>query len=270
MHIAALHRYPVKSMGGESLTRATLTARGLAGDRRWMMVTPDGRFLTRRELPAMALFAVEDRGADGLVLRHPAAADLALAIPAGAARFPVTVWRDSVLATPAGETADGWLSAVLGRPVRLVYMDEATVRPVDPEYGAADDRVGFADGFPLLVTTTASLDALNAALAEAGADPVTMARFRPNLVIGGAGAAFAEDGWQRLRVGTLTLRLVKPCTRCVITTQDPASGAPLGKEPLATLRKLGRLWERMPVFGVNAIPDGAGDLSVGDQVAVLA
>lgn len=262
MKIAALHRYPVKSMGGEAMARATITPQGLAGDRRWMMVTPEGRFLTRRELPAMAQVRAEPRDDGGIVLHHAGVPSLPVTVPTVDMRRAVKVWSDGVQATPAGAAADTWLSARFGRAVQLVHMGEDVVRPVDAAYGQPGDAVGFADGFPLLVTTCESLDALNTQLPA----PIAMARFRPNLVIAGAAAAFAEDGWQGLRIGGVTLRLVKPCTRCVITTQDPETGAADSREPLATLRKMGRLWQRQPIFGVNAIPDGTGDVAVGDRV----
>ncbi|WP_062786273.1 MOSC domain-containing protein [Novosphingobium capsulatum] len=262
MQLAAIHRYPVKSLGGEALERATITAQGVAGDRRWMVVNPQGRFLTRRELPAMALLRAVPHADGGVTLHHAAAPSVKVAVPTTAERRAVKVWGDSLAATPAGAEADAWLSARLGQPVHLVHMGDDVIRPVDPRYGQPGDAVGFADGFPLLVTTQESLDALNAQLPA----PITMARFRPNLVITGAPAAFAEEGWNSLRIGALTLRLVKPCTRCVITTQDPETGESHDREPLATLRRMGRLWQRQPVFGMNAIPDGAADLAVGDGV----
>lgn len=270
MKVVSLHRYPVKSMGGEAMTRAMVTSRGLEGDRRWMMVREDGRFLTRRELPAMALVSAQPTE-HGLRLRHrapgvDAASELDVPVPpADAPVLPVRVWGDEVHGHDAGPAAAAWLSALFGRPVRLVHMAEQTVRPVHPDYGAAGDRVSFADGFPLLVTTVESLAALNARLDA----PLDMGRFRPNIVLEGAGAAFAEDGWQRLRIGGLTLRVVKPCTRCVITTQDVETGESTGPEPLRTLKAMGRVWQKMPVFGQNAIPDGPGAIAVGDTVDVL-
>lgn len=264
LRIAELWRYPVKSLGGEPLARAMMTTRGLAGDRRWLVTTPQGRFVTRRELPAMARITASH--AEGAVtLRDGTGADLHFAEPdADAAPETVIVWRDPVAALPATADADDWLSTRLGRPLRLFHMPETSVRAVDPAYGAPGDTVSFADGFPLLVTTVESLAALNAQLA----DPVPMARFRPNLVLEGANAAFAEDHWHTLRIGSLTLRLVKPCTRCVITTQDPATGESAGNEPLRTLRAMGRLWDRQSIFGQNAIPDGKSALAVGDRVEV--
>jgi len=266
MKIAGLFRYPVKSMGGQSLMRAQVTPQGLAQDRRWMMVTPEGRFLTRRELPAMALVRAEPRGDGGVILHHDDAPSIAVDVPLGEERHVVKVWGDSVAATPASEAADEWLSARFGRPVQLVHMGEDAVRHVDPDFGHSTDSVSFADGFPLLVTTQESLDALNARLPAA----IEMERFRPNLVLSGAPDAFVEDTWQVLRIGALTMRLVKPCVRCVITTQDPQTGQSQGREPLATLRAMGRIWHRQPIFGVDAIPDGPAEIAVGDDVAVVA
>ena len=268
MHVAALWRYPVKSLGGQALTQATVEPRGLAGDRRWMVVTPDGRFVTRREAPVLAHLAAEPDG-EGLLLRHRDGAQIAVAVPGAAPDRMVQVWGDSVAGADAGDAAAEWLSARLDRAVRLVHMPDTVVRAVEPRYANAGDRVGFADGFPLLVTTTASLDALNRELAQ----PVTMARFRANLVIAGAPAAWAEAGWQVLRIGAITLRLVKPCTRCVITTQDPDSGVVVTpREPLRTLRALGQVFgpRDEPVFGWNAIPAGGGAIAVGDEVVVVA
>lgn len=265
MKIAALHRYPVKSMGGEAMDHATITPQGLRGDRRWMMVTPEGRFLTRRELPAMAHVRAEPRDDGGIVLHHAEAPSLPVMVPSVETRRAVKVWGDGVKATPAGAAADAWLSGRFGRAVQLVHMGADVVRPVDAAYGQPGDAVSFADGFPLLVTTCESLDALNAQLPA----PIAMARFRPNLVIAGAAAAFAEDGWRVLRIGGLTLRLVKPCVRCVITTQDPDTGVTDGREPLATLRRMGRVWRRQPIFGVDAIPDGTAEVAVGDRVDLL-
>lgn len=264
LRIAGLWRYPAKSLGPEPLERAAITARGLSGDRRWLVTTPQGRFVTRRELPAMATIGAAIRPA-GLRLSDRAGNRLDVAEPApGAPSHTVTVWRDPVEALPAGAEADDWLSARLGRALRLFHMPDSSHRAVDPAYGVAGDEVSFADGFPVLVTTTESLAALNAQLVE----PVAMARFRPNIVLAGAPGAFAEDHWQTLRIGSLTLRLVKPCTRCVITTQDPDTGESAGNEPLRTLRAMGRVWDRQPIFGQNAIPDGAGELAVGDRVEV--
>lgn len=272
MRVAGLYRYPVKSLGGAALGEAAIGPRGIAGDRRWMVVSPEGRFVTRREVAAMAQVHA-DPVPGGIVLRH-GEAQCEVPEPLAGAWRTVTVWGDTVAARDAGDMAALWLGAQLGRAVRLVHMPDDVVRPLDPAYAQADDRTGFADGFPVLVTVAASLAALNAQLAR----PVAMARFRPNLVIEGA-HAFAEDAWRVLKIGGLTLRVVKPCTRCVITTQDPLTGAvaPMGdparNEPLRTLRAMGRVMpgdrKREPVFGQNAIPDGDAIIAVGDAVEVI-
>ncbi len=269
MRVASLHRYPVKSLGGQAMEQALVEPRGLAGDRRWMVVTPDGRFMTRREFPLMAKIHA-DVAPDGLVLTHHQAGTVTVAEPVSAPDLPVRVWSDAVRACDAGDATAQWLSAIFGRSVRLVHMPDPVQRPVDGRYGQPGDHVSFADGFPLLVTTVESLGALNAALAR----PITMARFRPNLVIAGAPVAFAEVAWKALQIGTVILRVASPCTRCVMTTQDPDSGAVVDKmEPLRTLKAMGRVTpgpRPEPVFGQNAIPDGLGMIAVGDVVRVLA
>ncbi len=272
IRLAAIWRYPVKSLGGQEMTEAAIEPRGITHDRRWMVTTPDGRFVTRREAPAMAhCRAVPGADDAGIVLSHRAGGSLAVATPTGRSPVSVRVWGDTASAVDAGDAAAQWLSARMERAVRLVHMPDPSHRAVDPRYGSAGDQVSFADGFPLLVAVTESLDALNRQLAH----PAAMAQFRPNLVIEGAPGAFAEDDWHQLTIGGVTLRLVKPCTRCIITTQHPATGAVIdGMEPLRTLRAMGRVMtddkRREPIFGVNAIPDNAGMVAVGDRVKVIA
>lgn len=263
--VTELHRFPVKSFRGHALDRATIGPRGIEGDRRWMIVDDDGRFLTRREVPAMALFDVAPDG-DALVIHHPALGVHRLTIPAaGGPLVAARIWGDvvQVRATDAATTA--YLSRALGRSVRLVYQDDACLRPVDPAFATAGDHVSLSDGFPLLLVAQASLDVLNAEL------PVAMpvARFRPNIVVAGA-AAWDEDRWRRIRVGAVTLRLPKPCSRCIITTQDPLSGArEHGNEPLSTLLRIGRMGKGGVMFGQNAIPENTGTIATGDAIEIL-
>jgi len=266
MQVSALYRYPVKSMGGQSVARARIEPIGIVDDRRWMMVNEAGRFMTRRELPAMAQIEALPTE-DGILLRNKAAGDLAVRFPkANDATRTVKVWRDEVEALSGGEEADAWLSTFFGRKLHLVYKPEESRRPVDPEFGEADDIVSFADGFPILLTTTESLAALNERLRV----PVAMERFRPNIVLSGAPEGWAEDCWKRIRIGGVTLRIVKPCARCVMTTQDPATGEKVdGDEPLATLRAMGRKASNGLIFGQNAIPDGSADIMVGDAVEIV-
>lgn len=264
MQLSAIHIYPVKSCGALSPRHAEVEARGLAHDRRWMIVDRDGRFLTGRQLPTLVLLRATPQ-ADGLRLLHPDAGELTVDFPSSSApRQDVTVWDDSINAIDAGDEAAHWLSHWLDRELRLVYMDDAATRPVDPKRAQAGDEVSFADGYPMLLISQAALEGLNARLET----PLPMLRFRPNLVIDGA-SAHAEDGWRRLRIGAIEFEAVKPCVRCVFTTVDPEHGAfdPSG-EPLKTLKHY-RRGDKGITFGMNLIARGRGVLRVGDEVRVL-
>jgi hypothetical protein len=182
------------------------------------------------------------------------------------------VWESDLVAAPAGDEAAAWLSEVIGEPVRLVYLDDPTRRPANPAYSRDTDRVSFADGYPLLLTSEESLGALNDWIAEgtkAAEGPVPMRRFRPSVVVSGA-PAWAEDGWRRLRIGPVAFRAVKGCDRCVMTTVDPDTAAK-GHEPLFALARH-RRWDNKVWFGVNLIPDTpdpGARIRPGDPVEVL-
>ncbi|MFF4738419.1 MOSC domain-containing protein [Streptomyces sp. NPDC001262] len=271
--LSSVHVYPVKSMAGCSPGEATVEPWGLAGDRRWLVTEPDGRFITQRQLPRLALASAQPLPGGGVRLTAPGAEPLDVAVPVPAEQggtIPVTVFRDKVEAVRAGDAAAAWVSAFLGTEAQLVHMDDPAVRrPVDPDYGRPGDTVSFADGYPLLVTTTGSLHALNALIAQDGIaaeGPLPMNRFRPNVVVDHT-APWAEDDWRRIRIGEMTFRVVKPSGRCVITTTDQAT-AGRGKEPLRTLARHHRIGERL-VFGQNLIPEHTGVLRVGDPFEVL-
>lgn len=265
MQIAALYAYPVKSLRGEALDRAVLDDCGLAGDRRWMLVDPDGRFITRRQVPAMARMVVETV-ADGLILHHPDHGRCRVRTPdATAPVIAGQVWKDALPVRLGNPQADDFLGAILGRPARLAWQHDPRLRPVKPGHALAGEHVSLADGFPLLVTTEGSLAALNDRLAV----PVPMMRFRPNLVIGGADP-WAEDRWRRIRIGAVVLRIARPCARCIVVTQQPDTGDRLeGNEPLATLRAMGHATADGIMFGQNAVPERLGLLRVGDPVEIL-
>lgn len=263
-HLQALFRYPLKSGAGLSLEHATVEPLGIEHDRRWMAVRPNGAFLTGRELPSLVLVHAVP-GPSGLHLSAPGMSELTVPIPTDAApRLDVTVWRDTCSAARADAAADRWLSEYLGQPAALVYVDARMQRPVDPAHAAEDDRVGFADGFPLLLVSEASLADLNQRLPE----PVPMSRFRPNLVVGGCDA-FSEDGWRRLRIGTVELAVVKPCARCVFITVDAGTARKdPHQEPLRTLTTFRRINGKV-MFGQNVVVRRAGTVRVGDAVEVL-
>ena len=262
MSLQALYRYPVKSLRGEELHSLPIDARGFVGDRRWMVVDGSGRFLTQRQQARMALVDVR-LDADGVLhLAAPGRKPLAVTGSAGG-KIEVRVWDDRVIAERVGAEADAWLSEFIDQSCRLVRMPDATRRAVDPDYATVDDQVGFADGFPFLLISQASLDDLNARLDR----PLPMLRFRPNLVVSGC-APYAEDGWRRIRIGALEFRVVKPCSRCVIPTIDYATGE-RGREPLQTLMTYRRRDNKI-YFGQNLIHDGPGRLERDMPVEVLA
>ena len=260
--ISGIFIYPVKSMAGIAVQESTVDRFGLTFDRRWMLVDAEGAFLSQRQLPRMALIQQRIKGNE-LVLMAPEQADLSLPLtPIEGARLRVKIWDDSCDAWYCGVEAEAWLTDFLGCSARLVYMPESHFRKVDQAYADAEDRTAFSDGFPLLLISEASLQDLNRRLPE----PVTMLRFRPNLVVAGC-APYAEDEWTRVQAGSLNLRVVKPCSRCVITTIDPATAAK-SAEPLKTLSSYRRQGNKV-FFGQNLLHDTEGHLSVGMQLKVL-
>ena len=265
MKVTALYRYPVKSLRGTVLTHAYVERQGLQGDRRWLVVDATGRFQTIREHPIMTQIEATLRDDGGLELSHPRHGSVAVAVPTASASRTVVVWDDDVAAVAADEAAGKWLSSVLELPVDLVYLANPNARPIDPDFGQPGDTTSFADGFPVLLTSTMSLNDLNSRLTG----KVDMRRFRPNLVISGA-RPWAEDTWQVIRVGNVTFRVAKPCARCVVTTRDPDTGVQADpREPLRTLASFHRAASGGIIFGQNLIPDGPGEIRVGDTVEVL-
>ncbi len=261
MRVRSLHVYPVKACAGIDVTEAHVERRGLAGDRRWMLVGEDGVFVTQREEPRLCLVRTALAGEkltlayDGEELAVPRA--LASGEPAR-----VRVWSSDVDALEH-LAARAWTSRVLGRPGRLVFMPEAALRPIKSDRAAPGDIVSFADGFPVLLMSMESVGELE----RRAGQPFEMRRFRPNVVVDGA-APFAEDAWTRLAIGAATFRAPKACERCIVTTVDPSTAA-RGAEPLRTLATF-RKWDNAVWFGVNLVPDTLGALRVGDAAHVLA
>lgn len=257
--LAAIHVYPLKSGAGIRLPRAEVVRTGLRFDRRWMVVDERGRFVTQREEPRLALVRVGlgpvATEPDRLELSAPGVGALELPLGGGAGpRVEVDIWGERVRAERVSAEAARWISAHLGRPADVVRFPDDEQRPVDPAYGGPADRVAFADGYPFLLASEASLEALNERLRAAGERAIGMERFRPNLVVTGA-APFEEDGWGPLTVGELRLRAVKPCARCVITTVDPRTAA-AGREPLRTLATFRRdAASGSVLFGQNLVHD---------------
>lgn len=270
MKISELYLHPVKGMRGHAVDDAFVASRGLAHDRRWIVSDGAGMFLSQRTCPDLARITARTADA-GMVHLSLENGDSVLATANGAARRTVTVWKSEVMAADADAAANAWLSRALGRPALLHFMDDAAERLTVGEWAPAGP-VSFADSFPVLITNTASLQALNAAIADHGGDAIPMTRFRPNIVIDGA-APWAEDEWKSLRIGDVMIDLVKPCDRCQVTTLDQATGESRGKEPLATLARLRRSAHPQisgVVFGVNSAVAQTGAIAKGQPVAVHA
>lgn len=265
-HLSGLYYYPIKSCRGLGVERAVITRRGLDHDRLMMLVDEEGLFLTQREFPRMALIEPHllpsDEG-DRLTLRAPDMTALDLPLRTSGPRQTVFVWRSTCQAIDQGDAAAEWLSSYLGSRVRLVRIADEFKRAVNPDFAVnPDDETSFSDGYPILIIAQSSLDDLNRRLAT----PLPMNRFRPNLVVSGC-EPFAEDTWQRIRIGGIDFALVKPCARCSVTTTDQAT-AEVGKEPLATLATFRRVDGKV-MFGQNVIGLGTGVVSVGDVVEVI-
>lgn len=282
--IASLHIYPIKSCAAIDLAESSVDRAGLAGDRRWMILTEQGQFMTQRQWPAMALIRPAIT-ADALELRAP---DMPLLrIPLDGSQLAnatrqVTVWNDTVPARQESSQAAEWISQVLGQSCVLVKIDRQAQRPArvewverwraaHPDLASAfdgDHIFGFADGFPLLLANQASLDELNQRLEAQGQQAVPMNRFRPNVVIQGDWEAYDEDHTAMVSTPTVSMALVKPCTRCPMPNIDQQT-AQRHDEPGRTLAAY-RKFDIGVVFGANAIvsaADGAR-LRVGDAVEI--
>ena len=271
--LSALNVHPIKSCGGIAVHEALLIETGLEFDRAWMVVDPQGEMLTQRELPKMALVQPTLKHSE-LVLRAPGMLALHIRLDTVEAATRVRVWDDIVKAYDMGALAAQWFSDYLGRPLRLARFDPEEKRLSDPQWaGEVAAENAFADAYPLLVAGSASLDDLNARLAARGQAPVTMQRFRPNLVLDGL-QPWDEDHLHELTVhaneGPVVLRLVKPCTRCSIPNVDPLS-AETSHEPgdtLAGFRADARVQGGV-TFGMNAVVISGFEhtLRVGQRVA---
>jgi len=258
--ISELNIYPVKSLAQISLQRSLLDRFGLHMDRRWMLIDEHGKMLTQRQLPRMCLIQTQlnkqqlSLSASDMDTLHVA--------PAMQTLYKVQIWNDHCDALDCGDEAAEWLSFFLNKECRLVYFPEQEVRQVDPNYAQAGDNTAFSDGFPLLLISQASLDDLNQRLET----PVSMARFRPNIVISGC-EAFAEDDWKTININHINFRIVKPCSRCVIPSIDIKTAQ---KQPIITQTlSQYRMHDQKIFFGQNVIAEGTGELKVGMEITLL-
>lgn len=255
MRLTEIHRYPVKSMGGNALTESDITPQGLPLDREWLVTAPDGTMLTARKFPKMLLWRAEV-DSDGLILTAPDGSRQSISVHDMTEESEVTVWKDRFAALTADHAVHAWLGAQIGTEARLHWLG----RPSRRILAHSQTPLSFADGAPYLLTHTASLAELNTYLDE----PVEMARFRPNFTVDG-GNAFEEEQWHRIRIGEVEFEHFKPCVRCVMTTVDLTSGRRHPQqEPLSTLAVA-----RNAVFGINLVALNQGRVHIDDKVEVL-
>ena len=267
LRISRVTVYPVKSCAPAVMESAEVRRRGLAFDRRWMLVDADGHALTGREFPSLLRVKAGVEGG-GLRLRAPAMPDLEVAGHEQGERHPVFVFDEACPAFGCGAQADRWFRDYLGTECHLVHMGGDCRRAVSGERGGRPgDEVSFADECPLLLTSETSLADLDARAPR----PVSMDRFRPNLVVRGPAAPYDEDHWRRVRIGGIDFDCAQACKRCVFTTIDPRSGArDESQEPLRTLSTYRRRGAGGPAFGIHLIPRGEGRIRAGDAVEVVA
>lgn len=270
--VSQLAIYPVKSCAQISLTDAIVDPFGLQWDRRWMLVDEKGKFLSQRLLPRMCLITPQLVN-NLLRLQAPEMPECEINIAAGHSTIEVNIWGDTCQAIDCGEQVANWLTDFLQKKCRLVYFPQDEVRQVDLDYAQQGDITAFSDGFPFLLLSEASLEDLNSRILQAdpGQSTLEMRRFRPNIVVSGCDA-FAEDSWSKIQIGETVLRVVKPCSRCVIPSIDPDSGI-RGEEPTRTLKTFrrgacGRNDNKL-YFGQNVIAESTGKFEVGMPVTIL-
>lgn len=261
--LTRLYIYPVKSLGGISLTNSEVEDRGLKYDRRWMLVDEEGKFLTQRKFPEMVHFKLK-LVKDGFQVFHKVTND-AVIIPfetQSNAKINVDIWNDEVEAIIVSETLSSWFTDKLNFNCELVFMPDDTIRKVENKPWVKDEIVSFADGYPFLIISEESLDDLSSKLGK----KLKMDRFRPNFVISGS-KPFEEDEWVEFKIGSLTFKGVKPCARCVVTTIDQETGEKdfLVLEELGKYRKI----DNKIMFGQNLLQLSNGSLSLYDKIEVI-
>lgn len=260
--LSQIYIYPIKSLAGIQVQNWPVDKNGLMYDRRWMLVDDQQQFLSQRRLPKMALITPRIEQ-DRLILSAPGQRNLEIPLqPGKGENIEVSIWHDRCKAKTVSDQANYWFTQFLKAKCQLVYLPDEQQRIVDQDYASPSDQTAFTDGFPFLITSLNSLNALNAELTQA----ITMQRFRPNLVIADC-EAFAEDYWRRIDINGIGFRLPKPCSRCSVPSIDPETAA-TDSEVLAVLNRL-RKWENQVYFGQNALHDQGGTLKAGDSVNIL-
>jgi uncharacterized protein YcbX len=261
--VTEINIYPLKSCRGIGLPSGEVTKKGFASDRQYLIVDKHGKFITQRQQPILAKIGVK-MSKNRLILSFENDSFTLNPILEGIVR-EIQVWSDRPFAIDQGDKVAHWLGQILGQECRLVKQSPHHPRIVDQKYAPKPtDEVSFADGYPYLLTNTASLDYLNEKLPQ----PIPMNRFRPNLVVD-TDQAFIEDSWKTIKIGEVIFDIVKPCSRCIITTTDQLTGERNNlREPLRTLSDFRQTNEGQIIFGMNMIPRGCGIVNIGDEVII--
>jgi len=269
LKLSEIYIYPVKSLGGIRLQTANITTRGLENDRRFMLVDENGRFLSQREHPQLAIFKTEIEAESLKITNKKNGSTLKISLQYSlnheiTQSLNVQIWDDETSAIEISSEATNWFTEALGIPARLVYMPEESHRKTDAQYSLTGEEItSFSDGYPILIIGQSSLNDLNNRLEN----PVNINRFRPNFVFTD-GEPFEEDAWHEFTVGNVRFFGVKPCARCIMTTIDQETGEKKGKEPLLTLNKYRKAGNKI-LFGQNVLISQLGTVSVGDDVTIL-
>ncbi|MFD7655609.1 MOSC domain-containing protein [Actinosynnema sp. NPDC059797] len=255
--VHALTLYPIKGCAGVVVERAEVTATGLAHDRLFAPVKPNGDVIWQGEAPMLATIRcrVLHDGAK-LELSAPGAGELVLDVAVDGKTHPAGVERWPGSGIDQGDEVAEWLTGVLGRPARLVREPAWSSRGRDE-----------VDPNALLVLSLSTLDGLNARIAERGADPVPMDRFRPNIVVDGWPEPHTEDRVRRMAVGGAEVGFGELAIRCAVTLVDQSAGVRVGPEPLRTLADYRREPDGVS-FGLKAAVLSPGHIAVGDGVTV--
>jgi len=261
--IQSIHIYPIKSMKGIDLSSSQVERRGLKYDRRWMLVDEGGKFISQREYHQLALLKTSI-SEETMTIKNLTSSQTSLSFSLNEPNsepIEVSIWDDKCLAKPLDQEVNEWFSRFMGKSVRLVYMHDTSERKADPRYATStDDIVSFADGYPILIISQASLDQLS----EKAGEHIPAERFRANLIIDGV-VAHAEDDLKNIEINGVELAGVKPCARCVMITIDQNTGEK-GKEPLQTLNTYRKEGHKI-LFGYNFIPTRLGNIEVGDALS---
>jgi len=266
LKLSEIYIYPVKSLGGIRLDVANITTRGLENDRRFMLVDENGRFMSQRERPQLAIFQTKIEGDLLKITDKKTSQILTINLSPNSQSTPlsVTIWDDETSAIEVSSEASIWFTQALKFSTRLVYMPEESQRKTDAQYSLTGKEItSFSDGYPILIIGQSSLDDLNSRLEN----PVNINRFRPNFVFTD-GEPFEEDAWHEFNINNIRFFGIKPCGRCIMTTIDQDTGEKKGKEPLLTLNKYRKASNKI-LFGQNVLISQLGTVSVGDDVVIV-